>query len=74
MENDKYSLKPVEAVYFPETGGNVINDALNVKIKIKTDKGHIINIRFMEYISPLEKINSIMHLTDHRGFPEDSFS
>ncbi len=71
LEDDKYSFKPVETLYFPETGGSVINDALNVKIKIKTDKGHIINIRFMEYISPLEKINSIMHLTDHRGFPEE---
>ncbi|MCP5514298.1 MAG: VWA domain-containing protein [Spirochaetales bacterium] len=71
LENDKYLFNPVDSFYFPETGENVINDALNRKIKIKTDKGHIIFIKFMEYISPLEKINSIMHLTDHRGIPEE---
>ncbi|MDX9800624.1 MAG: VWA domain-containing protein [Spirochaetia bacterium] len=71
LENDKYCFKPAEAIYFPETGNKEIVDVLGYKIKVKTDKGHILNIIFKEYISPLEKINSIMHLTDKRGMPEE---
>ena len=41
-------------------------------IKIRTENGMIIECYFYEYISPLEKINKIMKLTDHPGRPENS--
>ncbi|MCL2704900.1 MAG: VWA domain-containing protein [Spirochaetaceae bacterium] len=69
FDGDKYIFTPLRPEFFPEIGDKEIENPLDKIIKIKTEKQHILTIKFGEYISPLEKINSIMHLTEHRGVP-----
>ena len=69
FDGENYIFTPLRPEFFPEIGDKEINNPLEKNIKIKTEKNHILSIRFWEYISPLEKINSIMKLTEHRGIP-----
>ncbi|MCL2480860.1 MAG: hypothetical protein FWF38_04020 [Spirochaetaceae bacterium] len=69
FDGEKYIFTPLRPEFFPENGDKEIENPLEKNIKIKTEKQHILSIKFWEYISPLEKINSIMHLTEHRGVP-----
>ena len=66
FDGDKYIFTPIRTEFFPDVA-NEIDNPLGQDIKIITEKQHKITIKFWEYISPLEKINSIMHLTEHRS-------
>ena len=71
-EENKYFLKIVEKEYFPLIKDEISEVKMNEIFKIKTEKNMLIECFFYEYISPLEKINTIMKLTDHRGLPDGS--
>ncbi len=48
-----------------------VEKCINRQIVLRSDHGHRIPIVFKRYISPLERINRIMHLTDAPGKPSD---
>lgn len=71
FDGENYILTPVNSEYFPEINGNSLTNPLDREIKVVTDKGFTITILFQEYVSKLEKINSIMKLTEHKGMTEE---
>jgi hypothetical protein len=71
FDGENYIFTPVNSEYFPEINGNSLINPLDREIKVVTDKGFAITILFQEYISKLEKINSIMKLTEHKGMTEE---
>ncbi len=70
FDGSRYIFTPIKPQFFPEIGDKEFENPLNTDIKIITEKKQALSIKFMEYISPLEKINSIMKLTEQRGIPE----
>ncbi len=67
----KYILHPVKREYFPDIKEDTVEDIINKKFRIVTEKGIILECCFYEYVSPLEEINRIMKLTDSKGLPEN---
>lgn len=67
----KYILTAKNSGFFPDISEETMEISMNRIIRIKTENGMIIECYFYEYISPLEKINSIMNLTDHPGMPDN---
>ena len=57
-DGKNFTFIPVKTVFFPELKGK-LKKCLNKDIHALSKKGHRIIINFYEYISPLEKINSI---------------
>ena len=70
----KYILYPKNREFFPDITGEYSEVSMDKTIRIKTENGMIIECYFYEYISPLEKINKIMNLTDHPGMPDSRLS
>ena len=70
----KYILKIKDKEYFPDISEDYSVISMNSIINIKTESGMIIECYFYEYISPLEKINNIMKLTESPGRPENRLS
>ncbi len=64
-----YSFVITEDRYFPRLSG-VLYNCLDKDIPVSTDKGEEVIIRFRTWISPLERINRILHLTDRPGLPD----
>jgi hypothetical protein len=69
-QNRRFSFTPLKKDFFPELK-STLKDCLNTKIKVQVDEEKYIEIIFREWISPLERINAIMHLTDSPGLPKD---
>ena len=62
---DEYSFRPLKIDFcVPDVE---ISDCLDREILLRSAVGHIIRVRFRRYVSPLEQLNRIMHLTDHPG-------
>jgi len=61
---NKYIFIPVKKEFFPSLQGEVIN-CLNTDISVKTLNGYEMTLKFHEYVSPLEKINKLMHSIDN---------
>ena len=70
----KYILTAKNSDFFPDISGETMEISMERIIRIKTENGMIIECYFYEYISPLEKINRIMNLTDHPGMPDNRLS
>ncbi|MBN1411510.1 MAG: VWA domain-containing protein [Spirochaetales bacterium] len=60
MENNKYIFTPLDPAYFPDITKPVKN-CLDTDINVQTPKGYKMIIRFIRYISPLYRINSLLH-------------
>ncbi|MBN2050083.1 MAG: VWA domain-containing protein [Spirochaetales bacterium] len=63
-----YSLEILEPRYFPGESGTLY-DCLNKNISLIAENGEEISLYFREWISPLERVNRILHLTDEPGLP-----
>lgn len=70
MENGIVSFIPKDKDFFPELNGNKFINCLSIPIKIVNKKGIETYIIFNEWISPVERLNRIMHLLDNKGMPE----
>ncbi|MEW5817186.1 MAG: VWA domain-containing protein [Spirochaetota bacterium] len=68
FDGHDFVFTPLKPAYFPEIKDGVMN-CLDKKIPLATEKGHNVELYFREYVSPLEKINAVMHLTDTPGLP-----
>ena len=66
----RYYINVIRAEFFPEINKDTVEVILNERIKLKTENNIILDCYFYEYVSPLEQINTIMKLTDHRGMTE----
>ena len=64
-----YSLHITDGSFFPGASGTIYN-CVNRDIVLQAENGQEIIIRFYPWISPLEKINRILHLTDSPGLPD----
>ena len=61
---------PIREEFFPSLSGPIEN-CLNRPVLLETEYGSFTMV-FREWISPLERINHVLHLTDHPGVtPED---
>ena len=69
FDGDKYIFTPLKPELFPYIGDREIDNPLDQNIKIIIDKKYPLSIKFSEYISPLEKINALMKLTERSGLP-----
>ncbi len=65
-EGETFTFNPLHSEYFPENEA-VVENCLDRGITVRSKKGREIRIVFRKYISRLEKINKIMHLTDKPG-------
>ncbi|MCK5154167.1 MAG: hypothetical protein KAQ93_07380, partial [Spirochaetales bacterium] len=70
MENGIVSFIPREKEFFPQLTGNTLKDCLSVPIKVVNKNGIETSIVFNEWISPVERLNRIMHLLDKKGIPD----
>lgn len=68
-KKDGYSLQIIDEASFPDRRGT-IRDCSNRDITLVDRHGREVIIRFQEWISPLERINRILHLTDNPGLPD----
>ena len=68
-DGSRYTLKPLIAEAFPDLSGE-LKDCLDRYITIRDEAGRRTQIRFSRWVSPLERINKIMHLVDKPGLPD----
>ena len=66
---DSYTFTPVKQ----DRCGfeHAVTDCLNRQIVLLSDEGRQVRVKFRKYVSRLEQINRIMHLTDRPGLPGD---
>ncbi len=69
MENDLLTFTPISSENFPDLLDGKIKDCLNIPIRVVSKNGVETSIVFKEWISPVEKLNRIMHLLDTKGLP-----
>ncbi len=62
----KYILVPIRKEYFPSLNAP-LEGCLEREITARSETGKEIIIVFREYVSPLERINRVMHLIDQPG-------
>jgi len=70
MEKGVVSFVPKDKDFFPDLAGNKLNNCLSIPIKIVNKTGIETFIIFNEWISPVERLNRIMHLLDKKGLPD----
>jgi len=63
FDGETYTFKPRRMEFFPKLEGPV-EDCLGKPIPAQSGKGYSITIRFLRYVSPLEEINRILHMSD----------
>jgi len=63
-KGDQYTYVPLKS---EASDTRAINDCLDQIIPVVSDQGRRIQISFHRYVSPLERINAIMHYTDAPG-------
>ena len=69
---DHYVLTPLKPEHFPGLKGPLVN-CLNQWIPLKDATGKSVNILFQHWISPVERINRLMHSIDRPGLFKDEF-
>jgi len=69
MEDGMVSFKPLNSENFPDLPDGEVKDCLNMPIRVVNKNGKETSIVFKEWISPVERLNRIMHLVDKRGLP-----
>lgn len=67
--NGGYDLSVIQEDHFPEHRG-IIRNCIGKNIPLVSQNGKEIYIQFREWVSPLERINRILHLTDQPGLPD----
>ena len=70
----KYWISVREKDFFPDMEEDSSEIVFERNIRIRTENNTYVECYFYEYISPLEKINTIMKLTEHKGMPENRIS
>lgn len=70
MEDGNISFIPKEKDFFPDLAGHKLINCLSTPIKVVNKKGVETSIVFKEWISPVERLNRIMHLLDKKGLPD----
>ncbi len=70
MEEGIISFIPKEKDFFPDLVGNKLINCLSTPIKVVNKNGLETSIVFKEWISPVERLNRIMHLLDKKGLPD----
>jgi hypothetical protein len=68
FEHGSFILTPTRPEFFPDLSGPV-RDCLKKRIRLYPSIEEETVITFVEYVSPVDKINRIMHLTDRPGNP-----
>ena len=66
FDGNNYTFTPRKGEFFP-TVSKPVKNCLGKTITAVSDAGYKVRFLFREYISPLTKINQIMHLTDKPG-------
>ena len=69
MEDGILTFKPLITENFPDLAGSEVKDCLNMPIHVVNKNGIETSIVFKEWISPVERLNRIMHLVDKKGLP-----
>jgi VWA domain-containing protein len=73
LENDVVSFIPKAKEFFPDLSGQKLINCLSVPIRvINKDRIETI-IEFNEWISPVDRLNRIMHLIDKSGMPDFNY-
>lgn len=54
------SLALLKPEFFPEAETNIIEDCLNIPVKIRSEHGYLSTIMFTEYQSQTEKLNNLL--------------
>ncbi len=70
MEEGIVSFVPKSEDFFPDLKGNKLTNCLSIPIKVINNNGIETSIIFNEWISPVERLNRIMHLLDKSGLPD----
>ncbi len=70
-DGETFVFEPIkkEFLLYPKSK---LKDCLNRELTALTDKGKRIYFTFQPYISKKDRINKIIHLTDHTGLSEDN--
>lgn len=69
MENEVISFIPKNKEFFPDLGDNKLINCLSKPIRVLNKNGIETTIVFNEWISPIDRLNKIMHLVDRKGVP-----
>jgi len=69
-KGETYTLNPEQKEYFPELK-NALSPCLNRNIRIiSPDTGFATTIRFHKWLSPLDRLNRMLHVIDKPGKPD----
>ena len=69
LDDGLLTFKPLIKDFFPDLPDGKVTDCLNMPIRVVNKQGVETSIMFREWISPVEKLNRIMHLVDKKGLP-----
>ena len=69
MEDGMLTFKPLISKNFPDLPDGEVKDCLNMPIRVVNKNGIETSIVFKKWISPVERLNRIMHLLDKKGLP-----
>ncbi len=70
LENGTITFIPRTKEFFPDFEGEKLKNCLSKPIRVINKEGIETTIIFNEWISPVERLNKIMHLLDNRGLPD----
>lgn len=70
LKDDLLTFKPILSEFFPDLPKGEVKDCLNLPIRVVNKNGIATSIVFKEWISPVERLNRIMHLVDRKGLPD----
>lgn len=70
LEKGIVSFIPNDNDSFPDLAGQKLYNCLNRSIKVVNKRGVETSIVFRNWISPVERLNKIMHLADRSGLPD----
>lgn len=59
-DGEKCSLALLQPEYFPEANSNIIENCINKKIKVKSDKGYEMTITIRPYEDQTDKLNNLL--------------
>jgi hypothetical protein len=70
MEDNTINFIPKDKSFFPDINGEKLTNCLSKKIRVINKDGIESFIVFNKWISPIEKLNRIMHILDKNGVPD----
>ena len=70
LENGTITFIPRTKEFFPDFRGEKLKNCLSKPIRVVNKDGIETTIIFNEWISPVDRLNRIMHLLDNRGKPD----